>query len=175
MKNIFLAFFILIVGEQVLANTVGFRCIPSMKETRLQILQESTKSDQGVVVRITNPMGFSMMPLLEGPVSQFQIPFLKMQAEDLQVLGDVFEIYWKKDQCQQLDWAKMRISCQGQGQLRLPVNSAKVTPMLMSSFSILEQAIDTETNFLKYRFVLEAAGNYYFVTLVYPAKSCASF
>ena len=166
MKLLVLAVFLL-NGPFGLAATVGFRCIPSERETRFQALQE----DDSVAIRVTNPSGFEMMPLLEGPLSQFQIPFLKMQAEDLKALGVAFEVRWKKSQCAQVDWATHQLTCQSSGQLSV----TGIQALSLTSFLVTETGFDSKYALHKYRFIFESVGNYYFVTLMFPDSTCASF
>lgn len=57
-------------------------------------------NDLSVSLRITSPMGYDYLPQLDAPVSASSAKFLKMQAEDLQALGDSFVIRWDRKACE---------------------------------------------------------------------------
>ncbi len=140
----------------------GFHCVPSMRETRMQVLVQKDE----VQVLVVNPSGYSFMPQFDGPNSVFNISFNKMQGEDLKELGDSFAFVWPKSSCQ-VDSQKFTISCRSE---------AKVSVKGIKSFGLttteVAETYEGETyEKRKFRISLEQS-NLYFVTLQFDTKTC---
>lgn len=140
----------------------GFRCMPSMRETRMQVLIQNEE----VQVLVVNPTGYDFMPQFEGPQSVFNISFNKMQGEDLKDLGDSFTYSWPKEACQ-LDVEKFILNCRSQA--KAAVNNVKSFGLTTSELSEKYDGQATEKR--KFRFSLEQ-GNTYFVSLQFDMKAC---
>src|SRR3954470_3708865 len=95
MKNLITFFFFLSFFSSAFAYD-GFRCIPSLRDSRIQVLV----IDNFVEVKVINGSGYKFMPQFSAPASQFNLAFFKMQAEDLSGLGDMFAYRWPRDKCE---------------------------------------------------------------------------
>ncbi len=143
----------------------GFRCVPSFRDTRFQVL----KTEQKVEVLVTNPSGYKFMPQFDGPSSQFHVAFNEMQAKDLVGLGNVFTLKWPKENCK-MDTSKFTLSCSGISEISVPG---------MKSYGLTTTGI-TETyeseiyEKRKFRISLEKE-NFYFVSLQFDTKTCEKF
>lgn len=143
----------------------GFRCVPSFRDTRFQVL----KTEQKIEVLVTNPSGYKFMPQFDGPSSQFHVAFNEMQAKDLVGLGNVFTLKWPKENCK-IDTSKFTLSCSGSSEISVPG---------MKSYGLTTTEI-TETyeseiyEKRKFRISLEKE-NFYFVSLQFDTKTCEKF
>lgn len=166
MKNINLISGLIFLASSMSVNAYeGFACIPSEKETRIQVLVQ----DKKIEVRVTNPRGYDFMPQFEGPSSPFSISFQKMQAEDLKSLGDVFTYSWPKDKCQ-LNVEKYTLDCQSEAE----TDVKGIKSFSLTTSELTEKHLEELTEKRKYRFVLEQ-GNIYFVTLNFDTSRCFKF
>jgi hypothetical protein len=143
----------------------GFHCVPSMRETRMQVLVQNDE----VQVLVVNPAGYEFMPQFDGPHSIFNISFNKMQGEDLKDLGDSFVFAWPKSACQ-IDSDKFTVSCRSE---------AKAAVKGIKSFGLttteVTEKYESETyEKRKFRLSLEQ-GNVYFVALQFDTKFCSKF
>jgi len=143
----------------------GFRCFPSMRETRLQVLVK----DNTIEALISNPMGYEFMPQFDGTSSAFQLAFHKMQADDLKSLGEQFSITWPKDKCQ-LDVNTFNLDCDGTSE----ISKSDVKSYGVSTTQISETYAEDSYQKRKFRFSLEK-DNFYFVSLQFDIKSCEKF
>lgn len=162
MKHIF---FIIVFTTLNLKAYEGFRCIPSMRDTRIQVLvQEKT-----VEVLVTNPMGYEFMPQFEPPGTAYNIAFNKMQAEDLKDLGDQFSYSWPKENCQ-VDSQNFKVTCQSEAQAAVKT----VKAYGITTTEVTEKYEGDTYNKRKFRLSLEK-DNMYFVSLFFDAKNCEAF
>lgn len=143
----------------------GFRCIPSLRETRMQVLV----GEKNVELRITNAGGYKFMPQFEGPTSVFNLAFHKMQGEDLSDLGDVFTYSWPKEKCQ-IDSKNFLFNCQGEATEKV----AGINSFGISTTEILERYQGQVWEKRKYRLSVEK-GNMYFVTFEFFTQNCEEF
>jgi hypothetical protein len=143
----------------------GFRCIPSLRETRIQVLVR----EKEVELRVTNAGGYKFMPQFDGPTSVFNLAFHKMQGEDLEGLGEVFIYSWPKDKCQ-VESSKYLINCQGEAQQKV----SGISSYGISTTEILERAHGESYEKRRFRLNVEN-GNIYFVSLEYFTQNCETF
>lgn len=144
---------------------VGFRCIPSLRETRIQILEH----EKEIELRVTNAGGYKFMPQFDGPTSVFNLAFHKMQGEDLTGLGDVFIYSWSKDKCQ-LDPKNFIVNCQGEALQKID----GVSSFGISTTEVLERFQGQIYEKRKFRLSVEK-GNFYFVTMEFFTQNCEQF
>lgn len=142
----------------------GFRCFPSFRETRLQILVV----DDQVELLVVNPSGYQFMPQFASG-SAFNLSFFKMQADDLKALGDTFIFRWPKDQCE-LDSKNLVVNCQGKA--LLPVET--LNSFGISTTEILERYQNEITEKRRYRLIVQKE-NTYFVNLEFYRQNCEKF
>lgn len=144
----------------------GFYCIPSLKQTGLQVISDG----KTVSVSVRNPMGYEFMPQFEGPVTAQSIPLQKMQYEDLKKLGDGFTLQWPVAACQ-LDAVAKSIDCDGQPLQKI----SDIETNLVSTTLISEKSRGQSYDKQKYRFSFEKEGNFYFVSMEFYSLNCKSF
>ena len=143
----------------------GFLCVPSIRESRIQVLV--VKDD--IQVLVNNPSGYDFMPQFDGPSSIFNISFNKMQGEDLKELGDSFSFQWPKTACQ-LDVEQFTVSCRSEA-----ANLVKSIRSFGITTTEVTEKYDGEIyQKLKFRLSLEK-DNLYFVSLQFNKKSCQKF
>ena len=143
----------------------GFRCIPSLRQTRIQVLE----TEKAIELRVTNPDGYDFMPQFDSSASAFSIPFMKMQAEDLKSLGEVFIFSWGKDKCR-LNSSQFEVSCQGEALNK----SSDVAAWGVTTTKITEE-IDKDV-YKKRRFRIAVENeNTYFINLEFYNQNCETF
>ena len=140
----------------------GFRCFPSFRQTRLQILVK----DKTVELLVVNPGGYEFMPQFDGSGSQYLLAFNKMQAEDLKELADGFIFTWPKEKCK-LDTDNFEINCSGEA--IKPVKSIK--SFGISTTEVVEKYNGEIYEKRKFRLNVEK-DNIYFVNLEFYKTSC---
>lgn len=143
----------------------GFRCIPSLRQTRIQVLVVG----ENIEILVVNPSGYEFMPQFDGSGTQFSLAFNRMQAEDLKELGDGFIFKWPKEKCT-LKPENFEINCEG-----LATN--QIGPI--KSFGFTTTEITEKTNAAvyekrKYRFSAEK-DNLYFASLEFYKQTCEKF
>ena len=143
----------------------GFRCIPSLRETRIQVLVK----EKNIEVLVVNAAGYHFMPQFSTPASAFNLSFNKMQAEDLMDLGDAFMFSWPKDKCE-LDSGNFTLNCQGEAVQKVK----SVASYGISSTEITEKYQNESYKKRRYRLAVEK-DNIYFVNLEYYTKNCEKF
>lgn len=143
----------------------GFRCVPSMRDTRFQVLV----TEKTVELLVTSPMGYNFMPQFESPQSVFHQGFNKMQGEDLKALGDQFQFIWKKEGCQ-VDSKQFKISCLEPA--ALPVKDIKAYGL--TTTEVVEKYGEDTYEKRKFRLSLEK-GNMYFVSQQFEIRNCEVF
>lgn len=143
----------------------GFRCIPSLRETRMQVLVKENE----VELRVTNAGGYKFMPQFDGPTSVFNLAFHKMQGEDLKELGDVFIYSWPKDKCQ-VDSKNFTINCQGEALQKI----GAISSYGISTTEVLERHQGQVFEKRRFRLSVET-GNFYFVSMEYFTQNCETF
>lgn len=170
--NLFIiSFLVLIFASQgysahaVVSSFEGFRCIPSMRETRVQVLVQKDE----VQLSITNPMGYDFMPQFDGAQSIFNFSFNKMQGEDLKDLGEFFTFSWLKESCK-LDSENFTVNCRSQAQ----ADVKGIQSFGLTTTEITEKYDGESYEKRKFRLSLEK-GNIYFVSLEFDKKSCEKF
>lgn len=162
MKLIFVA---LVLFSSGAFSYEGFQCVPSLRETRIQVLVQNDE----VQMLVVNPSGYNFMPQFDGPNSVFNISFNKMQGEDLKELGDSFIFSWPKSACR-VDSEKFIISCGGEAKVAIKgVKSFGIT-----TTEVVEKHENETYEKRKFRLSLEK-NNIYFVALQFDTKSCAKF
>ena len=144
--------------------TDGFACSQDPRDTRIQVILTADE----VNVKILNPSGYSFMPQFEGPVSQFLIPSLKMQTDDLAALGDIAEFVWPRTKCKMREMSDFTVDCEGPA---LRSSAPGIVAQSLSTTLVDERSARSTVQKVKYRFVLEKS-NFYFVGLLFPASSC---
>lgn len=143
----------------------GFRCIPSMRETRIQVLVV----DQNIQILVNNGMGYNFMPQFDGPSSIFNLSFNKMQGEDLKDLGDSFMFNWPKSACV-LNTDRFTIVCRSEAS-----NQVKsIKSFGITTAEITEKYEQDVYEKRRFRLALEK-DNIYFVALEFNSKSCEKF
>ena len=143
----------------------GFRCIPSMRSTRLQVLVQ----EKNIEVLVTNPMGYKFMPQFDGSRTMFDLSFNKMQADDLAELGDQFVLTWPKEACK-VESQNFKVSCNGPAQ-----NTIKsIKSYGISTTEVIEKYDADIYQKRKFRFSLEK-DNMYFVGLEFLTQNCETF
>jgi hypothetical protein len=146
------------------SEKAGFQCWPSVHEMNWVAL----KGNGEIRVTIEVPDGYESMPQLEGPLSASQLPFLHMQADDLSILGNRFTLTWKESDCETFDPANRWLICSRPGRSSV----AGVNVLTVASFKTTEENPNGQYVQHKMRLTLEREGNTYFVTFVFPEKSC---
>jgi hypothetical protein len=143
----------------------GFRCAPSLRETRFQVLVK----DQNVEIRVANPLGYKFMPQFSSPLSVFNLSFAKMQGEDLSGLGESFAFSWPREKCD-LETDDLMITCQGEAQEM--VNGIKSYGI--STTEITEKYQREKFEKRRFRLSVEKE-NLYFVNLEFFKQNCEKF
>lgn len=143
----------------------GFRCIPSLRETRFQVLVQKEE----VQLLVVNAMGYEFMPQFDGPQSVFNFSFNKMQGEDLKDLGDSFIFSWPKEACQ-VDSDKFIVNCRGEAKTAVK----NIKSFGLTTTEITEKYDGQVYEKRKFRLSLEQ-GNIYFIALQFDTKSCEKF
>jgi hypothetical protein len=161
----FLILFLVLLSQTFAHAYDGFRCIPSLRETRLQILVK----EETIELYVVNAAGYKFMPQFSTPASVFHLGFFKMQGEDLIGLGDSFAFTWPKDKCE-LDSKNFVINCNGETLKKVnDINSYG-----LSTTEIVER--HQNTVYEKRRFRLSAEkDNMYFVNLEFYKENCERF
>lgn len=161
-----LVLFVLIsLGTLTLQAFEGFRCIPSLRDTRLQILVQG----EDINLTVTNAMGYDFMPQFDGPSSIFNISWHKMQGEDLMDLGDSFTFSWPKGSCK-LDSENFKINCRSEA--KALVKSVKSYGL--TTTEVTEKYEEDTYEKRRFRLSLEKI-NMYFVSLEFNKQNCKKF
>lgn len=155
---------ILLISQSSFAIN-GFRCNPSMKETRIQVIEKEGR----VEVLVSTPMGYEFMPQFEAPMSAFNLDFFKMQAEDLRGLGDSFVYSWDLKNCI-LKASEFNVQCDGE--IKNLTND--IGAFGISTSEITEKSNEMNSEKRKFRMIFEK-DNIYFVSLVFDTKNCEIF
>lgn len=142
----------------------GFRCIPSLRDTRLQVLVQ----DENIELRVTNAFGYKFMPQFSNG-SVFNLAFFKMQGQDLEGLGDVFSFSWPREKCE-LDSKNFILNCQGEAITK--VN--EITSYGISTTEITEKLQDKKYEKRRFR-ISTLKDNLYFVNLEFYTQNCEKF
>ena len=143
----------------------GFRCIPSLRQTRLQVLVK----DKNIELMVVNAGGYEFMPQFDSAGSQYSLAFNKMQAQDLKDFAGGFVYSWPKDKCK-IDADNFEINCNGEP--LLPVETIKSYGV--STTEIIEKYNGEIFEKRKYRLNAEK-DNIYFVNLEYYKQTCQKF
>lgn len=142
----------------------GFRCIPSLRQTRLQVLV----TGNNIELRIINPAGYEFMPQFD-PGSQFTLAFNKIQAQDLAELGDGFAFIWPRSRCR-LDAAGFVVNCDGEALNKV----GTIKSFGISTTEITEKHRDEPFEKRKFRLNVEK-DNLYFTSLEFYNQNCEKF
>jgi hypothetical protein len=145
----------------------GFLCWPSWHDSRLVVYQKG----DSIKFKVSNPLGYAMMPQYEGPVSQSQIAAIQMQTQELSALTDQFELSWNKKDCTLFKPETNQVYCNGPADTGVPGLQAYVA----NSFKVTEENPQGINVSYKYRVSLSKGGNTYFITLTYPQQFCKAF
>ncbi len=165
MKTSYLLIIFSILFTAELQAYQGFHCIPSMRDSRIQVLVQG----ENVEVLVTNPMGYQFMPQFDSPNSAYQLSFNKMQAEDLKSLGDQFQFTWSKNLCK-INTEQFSMSCQGPAK-----NTVRTVKAYGVSTTEITERYDNDLfEKRKFRFSFEK-DNMYFVSLLFDIKNCETF
>lgn len=143
----------------------GFRCIPSLRQTRIQVLVVG----ENIEILVVNPSGYEFMPQFDGAGSQYSLAFNRMQAEDLKEFGDGFIFKWPKEKCK-LNTADFDINCEGLAANQIgPIKSFGLT-----TTQITEKSNSGSYEKRKFRFSAEK-DNLYFASLEFFNQTCVKF
>lgn len=143
----------------------GFRCIPSLRQTRIQVLV----AGDNIEILVVNPSGYEFMPQFDGSGSQYSLAFNRMQAEDLKDLGDGFIFKWPKNKCV-LKSDNLEINCEGPALNQIgPIKSFGLT-----TTEITEKSNSGLYEKRKFRFSAEK-DNLYFASLEFYKQNCEQF
>ncbi|MBC7742394.1 MAG: hypothetical protein H7061_09365 [Bdellovibrionaceae bacterium] len=143
----------------------GFRCVPSARSTRFQVLVQEAQ----IEILVTNPTGYSFMPQFDSGGTLFNISFNKMQAKDLEELSEQFAFTWPKDLCK-VDSENFKVSCNG-----IATNLVKsIKAFGITTTEMTEKYEEDIYIKRKFRFSLEK-DNMYFVSQEYDIKFCQKF
>jgi hypothetical protein len=157
--------FLILLVSQITQAHEGFRCIPSLRETRIQVLVK----EKNIEVMVVNAGGYDFMPQFSTPSSAFSLAFNKMQAEDLKDLGEAFAFSWPKDKCE-LDSANFTVNCQGEAQQKVK----NIVSYGVSSSEITEKYRSETYEKRRIRLAVEK-DNIYFINLEYYKQNCEKF
>lgn len=164
MKTFNFFLFAVVLGAAKLAQAAGFGCMPDPHETQFFVRVGTDK----VTVTVYNPQGYSLMPQMDGSLSENDLPFLKMQAEDLRALGGQFIFEWKLNDCKVGAANPWLVRCEGE-------SSAQETPGLKTyGFTTLQNTEDSlggTQQTMKLRLVISKE-NTYFVTIPSAKEFC---
>lgn len=165
MKNIFSLFVITVFGSLNSLAYDGFHCIPSLRQTRIQVLTV----DNEIEIRVVNPAGYEFMPQFDGSGSQFSLGFNKMQAEDLNEFGEVFVFRWSKEKCK-IDTENLTLDCDGEALNKV----GNIKSFGVSTTEISEKSRGETYEKRKFRISAEKE-NIYFVSLEFYKQNCEKF
>jgi hypothetical protein len=143
----------------------GFRCIPSLRQTRVQVL----KKDKKIELMVVNPSGYDFMPQFDAAGSAFSISFNKMQAEDLKSLGDGFTYSWPEEKCK-IDTDNLTVSCSGEAEGAVPA----IKSYGLSTTEVTEKYEKDVYEKRRFRLSVENS-NTYFVNLEFYKQNCEKF
>ena len=143
----------------------GFHCIPSLRQTRLQVLVK----DFNVELLVVNAGGYAFMPQFDSGGAQFSLSFNKMQAEDLAGLSEAFIFSWPKEKCS-VDSTRFVVDCSGEA--AQTVNGIKTYGI--STTEVTEKTRDALYEKRKFRMSAEK-DNIYFVNMEFYVQSCEKF
>lgn len=142
----------------------GFHCIPSLRQTRIQVLDKG----ESIELLVVNPDGYDFMPQFDAG-SRYSLAFNKMQATDLEGLKDYFIYSWSKKDCK-LDSGNFVINCSGEALTK--VNNIK--SFGVGTTEVTEKTQDRQYEKRKFRLNVEK-DNLYFVNLEFYMQNCAKF
>jgi hypothetical protein len=145
-------------------SATGFICWPSIQDSKLVA---QTSGDQ-IKIQVINPMGYAMMPQFDGPISPFLVPSLQQQLKELSGLSDHFELSWPKSSCRTFNSQGFQMDCSGEGRTSV----SGIQAWLASTYKVTEESVNLTNVSYKFRFSLSKDGNTYFVTLLFPERSC---
>ena len=143
----------------------GFYCIPSLRQTRIQVLA----IENDIEIRVVNPAGYEFMPQFDGSGSQFSLAFNEMQAEDLKELGEVFVFRWPKEKCN-IDSINLTINCDGEALNKV----GSIKSFGISTTEISEKSRNETYEKRKFRMSAEK-DNIYFTSLDFYKENCERF
>ena len=143
----------------------GFHCIPSLRQTRIQVLVK----ESNIELLVVNAGGYAFMPQFDNGGTQFSLPFSKMQAEDLAGLSEAFIFSWPKERCN-VDSARYVVDCSGEA--AQVVNGIKTYGI--STTEVTEKTRDALYEKRKFRLSAEK-DNIYFVNLEFFTQNCEKF
>lgn len=143
----------------------GFHCIPSLRQTRIQVLVK----EKNIELLVVNPDGYDFMPQFDSG-AKFSLAFNKMQAEDLKDFSDAFIYTWPREKCN-LDASNFTVNCSGEA-----INKVQA----IKSYGISTTEVTEKTHggeiYEKRKFRLSAEkDNMYFVNLEFYKQNCESF
>ncbi len=165
MSKLFCAVAISLFVSQFGYTYEGFRCIPSLQQTRIQVVVVG----KNIEILVVNPSGYEFMPQFDGSGSQYSLFFNRMQAEDLKELGDGFIFKWPKEKCS-LSAENFEINCAGLATNQIgPIKSYGLT-----TTEITEKTNSAVYEKRKYRFSAEK-DNLYFASLEFYKETCEKF
>lgn len=146
-------------------SSEGFHCVPSLKQTRVQVL---VKEGQ-IELLVINPMGYDFMPQFDLNRSSYLLKYDQMQADDLRNLGDVFTFKWPKSACK-VDSNNFIVNCTGEAKGAVQ----DIKSYGLSTTEITEKNRDSIYEKRRFRLNVEK-DNIYFINLEFLTSSCAAF
>lgn len=165
MRNLILPLVFLLLLPLSAISYEGFRCIPSLRQTRLQVLVVG----EHLEIMVVNPSGYEFMPQFDGAGSQYSLAFNRMQAEDLKEFGSGFTFRWPKEKCT-LNSENFEVNCEG-----LALN--QIGPIKSYGFTTTEVTEKIKSDVYekrKFRFSAEK-DNFYFASLEFYKQTCEKF
>lgn len=165
MTNFFTSALVWFLLSQNVFAYEGFRCIPSIRQTRIQVLVVG----ENIEILVVNPSGYEFMPQFDGAGSQYSLAFNRMQAEDLKELGDGFIFKWPREKCT-LNSDNFEINCEG-----LATNQiGAIRSYGLTTTEIAEKSKLGSYEKRKFRFSAEKE-NMYFASLEFYKQTCEKF
>ncbi|AHI05832.1 hypothetical protein BDW_06630 [Bdellovibrio bacteriovorus W] len=145
----------------------GVVCQPNRYSTHWMV----SVQEKEVVLKVLNPMGYTFMSQME-TVSESSVPFLKLQSQDLQGLGDYFEYRWPKSQCTVSEKDQSLVRCEGKVSALQAEN--KIPSLGFTTARVKEESLSGQQEYHRVRAIFEK-DNIYFVTIPTAVDYCRVF
>lgn len=145
----------------------GVVCEPNRYSTHWMV----SVQDKEVLLKVLNPMGYTFMPQMES-VSESSVPFLKLQSQDLQGLGDYFEYRWPRAQCKASEKDQSLVRCEGKVFALQTEN--RIPSLGFTTARVSEDSLSGQQEYHRVRAIFEKE-NIYFVTVPTAVEYCRVF
>jgi hypothetical protein len=150
------------------ATNHGVSCVPRNGASAVSVWRD----DKNVTLKILNLRGYSGMPQFEEGMSEQNIPFLKMQVEDLRPLGNVIEYKWTLAQCTWDEKDNRKWSCGGDA---VTTATHGIENNSLNTSIIKEESLSASYEKVLFRTIFHTQGNYYFVAIPFYMEQCKAF